>query len=232
MAKCPKCGKKLPKSASKCPNCQKTVLKNKLPKDVKLKEVPLKVKKVSTAKKKPSSNLSFNTISIFLIIALILVNLVLLSNFLSTPKVQDQLDHDNEKQFEPSKLGMWTSQNNELFVFSQDENFYWYNTYNELNDNYYHGTYNYTNGLDALTEMGYTEEEFYTTFGNDIALENVYSINIFPSLIIENEKDLTSTKIKENESWWYLLIIKNDDSAIAYNKTLDLRYDLTKYNNR
>ena len=133
MAKCPKCGKKLPKNASKCPNCQKTILKNRLPKDVKLKEVPLKVKKVSTAKKKSSSNLSFNTISIFLIIALILVNLVLLSNFLSTPKVQNQLNHDNEKQFEPSELGMWTSQNNELFVFSQDKNFYWYNTYNCTN---------------------------------------------------------------------------------------------------
>ena len=40
--------------------------------------------------------------------------------------------------------------------------------------------------------------------------------------------DKDERDIKENESWWYILIVKDEQTAIAYNKTLDLRYSLIK----
>ena len=46
-----------------------------------------------------------------------------------------------------------------------------------LNDNYYKGKYNYKTGTDALTEMGFTTDEFKKEYGQDIKLENIYSIN-------------------------------------------------------
>ena len=237
MTICSKCGKKIPKNAIKCPHCHKIVNKPLPPKNIKVKSVPLKVKKVKTARTKievVKPNLSyFNNWTIFFIIALVLINLVLLSNFLTQQQNQPKVAENNEQtSIEVSKLGSWKDQNNSLFIFTQDNNFYWYNSYLVQNDNYYKGTYNYKVGLAALEEMGYTEEEFYITFGNDLSLDNVYSINLFPTTLIENQIDVSSTKLAPNESWWYLLIIKNDETAVAYNKTLDSRYNLTIYNSR
>ena len=203
-------------------------------KNIKVKDIPLKVKKAKIAKAQKSSVLSSNALPIYLIIALILINIILLANYVSTrEKNSPTYDISNERiAIKASKLGSWQDQNNQLLIFAEDNNFYWYTSSTTQNDNYYQGTYNYQTGLEALKEMGYTEDEFYLTFGNDISLDNVYSINIFPSLLINNHRDLTSIKLKPNETWWYLLIIKNDDTAIGYNKTLDLRYNLTKYQSR
>lgn len=233
MAICSKCGKKIAKNTTKCPFCHQKVINSKPSKDFQLKKVPLKVKKTHLSRRS-SSVLSSNTLIIFFIIALILINLVLLDNYLSSKKTSTIPEKTAEEQqyIELSELGSWTDQNNNLFIFAKDDNFYWYDSYLKQNDNYYKGTYDYKKGLEALAEMGYSEEEFHQTFGDDLSLDNVYSINLFPSLLIKNQQDITSTKLKDNESWWYLLIIKDNDSAIAYNKTLDLRYNLTKYNNR
>lgn len=233
MAICSKCGKKIVKNATKCPFCHQKVVNPKPSKDFQLKKVPLKVKKTHLSRRS-SSVLSSNTLIIFFIIALILINLVLLDNYLSSKKKSTIPEETIEEQqyIEVSELGSWTDQNNNLFIFANDDNFYWYDSYLNQNDNYYKGTYDYKKGLEALAEMGYTEEEFHQTFGDDLSLDNIYSINLFPSLLIKNKQDITSTKLKDNETWWYLLIIKDNDTAIAYNKTLDLRYNLTKYNNR
>lgn len=76
--------------------------------------------------------------------------------------------------------------------------------------------------------MGYTEEEFYKTFSKDANIEKLYSLTLVPKIVLQNGKDIKNIKLSENESWWYILIIKDDDTAIAYNKTLDLRYNLKK----
>ena len=69
-------------------------------------------------------------------------------------------------------------------------------------------------------------KEFRKIFGDDILLEDVYSIEITPNKAIIDGKDVTSTSIKPNTKWWYILIIRPDGSAMSYNKTLDSRYDL------
>ena len=237
MAVCPKCGKKILKSATKCPYCHKLIAHQHFNGDIKLKPIPLKVKPVKEVKDlkkgsfKTKSNLSYsNTLTIFLIVALVLINALLLLNLINQFSVEKpSTNTDDSKVIIPdSRLGNWLAEDNNLFIFADDNNFFWYDSSLNLKDNYYTGTYNYKNGLAALEEMGYTEEEFYQTFGNDLKLENVYSLNLFPTSLHKNSLDLSSS-LATKETWWFLLIIKNEKTALGYNKTLDLRYTFTRY---
>ena len=74
--------------------------------------------------------------------------------------------------------------------------------------------------------MGYTEEEFKTTFGDNIQKEHVYSLHITPQVIFVNGEDVSAKSIKKNEEWWFMVVIKDDGKAQGYNKTLDKRYNL------
>lgn len=166
-----------------------------------------------------------NTIAV--LIFLIITTLIIIS-------IATKLDFKKEEnQPEEIKLttnikGTWQSSYNGLFVFNEDNTFYWYNSYDNLKDNYYRGTYNYKTGNEALNEMGYTEEEFKKEFGADVKLDNIYSINLKPNYAFMSGIDITSVELNENETWWYLLIIKEDNTAYGYNKTLDLKYNLIK----
>lgn len=124
--------------------------------------------------------------------------------------------------------GSWKSSNNGLFVFNKDNSFYWYNSFNNLQDNYYKGTYNYKTGQEALDEMGFTEEELKKEYDGKIKPENVYSINLKPTSVQKNKIDITSVELNENETWWYILLINDDNTANGYNKALDLKYNLIK----
>ena len=130
-----------------------------------------------------------------------------------------------EEVVNTSIYNRWESSSGGEFVFDEDESFYWYKSAGDL-DNYYYGLYSFLTGQSALEEMGYTEEEFKSNFGENINIDNVYSIEITPKKAVLEGKDVTSTTIKTNTTWWYILIIRNDGSAISYNKTLDTRYEL------
>ena len=235
MKTCPKCGKKISKKVTTCPHCHKPILKTTPPKDFKVNNIPLKVKKVKHHKNNKTNTISLKTniITLILLILLIIINISLLTIYFKKPEEQPIHEELNNSKatIELSNLGGWISQNNELFLFAKDNKFYWYDSYLKQDDNYYEGTYNYKSGAAALEEMGYTEEEFYNTFGQELSLDNVYSLNIVPNALIKKQENITNT-LKEDETWWFLLIIKNEETAIAYNKTLELEYDLTKYNNR
>ena len=74
-----------------------------------------------------------------------------------------------------------------------------------------------------------TEDEFFKTFGNNTQINNAYSINMKPLYSYHGGIDTTSSNITEKETWWFIMIIKDDGTALAYNKTLDLHYTLNKY---
>lgn len=170
---------------------------------------------------------SITSIISVLIFILIICSLAL--KILSDLKPQQQPVQEKEKiNLTTNILGSWQSATNGLFVFNKDNTFYWYNSHNNLEDNYYKGNYNYKIGLEALNEMGFTEEEFKKEYGSEIKLENVYSINLQPTLVLKNKIDVTTVEIDENQSWWYILIIKDDYTANGFNKTLDLKYNLIK----
>lgn len=213
-----------------------------------LKPIPLKVKPVKSVKKKKkvkkttsknnSSHLKNNidklkiksTLKIIAVILLFIINIILIYNIVSTT---DNTKKNNEKNNIPTKIlksnsviGTWKTSNDGLFVFDDNSTFYWYDSYKNLSNNYYGGTYNYKKGVEALEEMGYTLEEFKNTFGENINLDHVYSMNILPTISYKGGIDISTRDLKENESWWFILIIKNDKTALGYNKTLDIRYNL------
>jgi hypothetical protein len=185
--------------------------------------IPKKIKK--TEKKGIQLIKSITSIISVLIFILIIITLTL--------NILDNLKPNKEEVKEEIKLstniiGSWQSATNGLFVFNEDNTFYWYNSHNNLEDNYYKGSYNYKTGLEALNEMGFTEEEFKKEYGAKIKLENVYSINLQPTLVQKNKIDVTTVEVDENKSWWYIMIIKEDYTANGFNKTLDIKYNLIK----
>lgn len=205
--------------------------------EINIKPIPLKVKPITPPKEiKTKSDLEIKDKKVISTIKIIIVILLLVANTFLIIKVVTNKEEQTPNKKETKKiehttsniLGNWRSANNSLFAFEDNNNFFWYEYYDDLNDNYYSGTYNYKNGLDALNEMGYSEQEFTTTFGEDIKIENVYSLNLIPNYAFKAHKDVTSKDLKEKETWWFILMIRNDGTAMAYNKTLDIRYNLVK----
>ena len=187
--------------------------------------LPKKVKKAE----RTSVQIIKSITSIISVLIFILIVCSLALKILSDLKPQQPQVQDKEKiNLTTNIIGSWQSATNGLFVFNKDNTFYWYNSHNNLEDNYYKGNYNYKIGLEALNEMGFTEEEFKKEYGSEIKLENVYSLNLQPTLVLKNKIDVTTVEIDENQSWWYILIIKDDYTANGFNKTLYLKYNLIK----
>ena len=164
-------------------------------------------------------------LKVLIIIALVRGNTFFLINYINkNHKVEDKTDKievTSEKQEEKKLNNIWV-ENNKKIVFNNDNTF----EYHDNITDYYSGTYSYLKGEKALEEMGYTEEDLYTQFGEGINKENVYSMQLSPTKRMINDEDKSGI-IKENTKWWFILIVKEEDEAIGYNKTLDERYNLT-----
>ena len=74
--------------------------------------------------------------------------------------------------------------------------------------------------------MGYSQDEFKLNFPNITNLDNVYSITIKPTYLYRNHLNVTNTQLQENETWWFIIMIDDEGNTVAYNKTLDQRYNL------
>lgn len=258
MKQCPKCNLSIPKNAKKCQYCGVTInkkLKDKIEKqpdiikepnkiteteslettiELEVNTIPLKVKPVKAPKSPdiiPKEKIKIHSsIKIAIVVLLFLVNTILIIRIVADKEENIKQPEKNiiTQHTTSEILGNWRSSNNGLFAFEDNKNFFWYEYYDDLKNNYYSGTYNYKKGLDAIEEMGYTEEEFNKTFGEEIKIENVYSMNLLPTYSFKAGNNMTEEDLKKDETWWYILMIKNDGTAIAYNKTLDLRYNLVK----
>lgn len=173
----------------------------------------------------------FSTVKVITVLVLLAVTFVLIANIVL------EIDKDKSVVLEPDDLkiedkigdvlGSWLTGNKSLFVFDKNSNFYWYDSYTDKTNNYYAGTFTYKTGLDALEEMGYTEEDLKVSFEDNIKVENVYSIIMTPKTVIKAHKDVSASELRERETWWFLIIKKDDGTAYGYNKTLDIRYNLT-----
>lgn len=263
MAKCPKCGLDYKVNVRKCPNCRTVMspikkdidlpkLKNdvklgeeKSVKEVKVKQIPLKVKRVKSFKNEDrrSSSLvrekkfSFmSSLKIVFVSLLLLLNVLLIINIViqvdgAAPSTLEKNYEDSIKKIdtEISLNGSWITQNSGKFLFQDDNKFYWYDNYQVLDDNYYGGSFTYKQGEEALSDMGITYYELCSELEvEDIKIDNIYSIELVPILAIRNRQDATISNLKKDEKWWMLFIITEDRYAVAYNKTLDLRYSLKK----
>lgn len=193
----------------------------------KIKEENIPPKKVKKTKKTAMQILKSIT-SIISVLVFVLILTTLSLSIVDNLKPNQKEKPQEETKLTTNIIGSWQSATNGLFVFNEDNTFEWYNSHNNLEDNYYKGNYNYKTGIEAIKEMGFTEEEFKKEYGEEIKLENVYSINLTPTLVQKNKIDVTTVEIDENKSWWYILIIKEDYTANGYNKTLDIKYNLIK----
>lgn len=193
----------------------------------KIKEENILPKKVKKTKKTAMQMLKSIT-SIISVLVFVLILTTLSLSIVDNLKPNQKEKPQAEIKLTTNIVGSWQSATNGLFVFNEDNTFEWYNSHNNLEDNYYKGNYNYKTGIEAIKEMGFTEEEFKKEYGEEIKLENVYSINLIPTLVQKNKIDVTTVEIDENDSWWYILIIKEDYTANGYNKNLDIKYNLIK----
>ena len=138
--------------------------------------------------------------------------------------IKDDTENIKVTSKEPEELeykNTWIY-NNQSYTFDDNTFTYYENIYE-----YYEGTYEYLKGEKALEEMGYTEEDIIDNFGTGINKENLYSMKLKPTKRVIRDVDKSKT-IKENTTWWFILILKDEDNAIGYNKTLDEKYDLAK----
>ncbi len=203
--------------------------------NIRVKQIPLKIKPTKKPKKKSKEKNNNLTKKIFSTINIIIVTLLLIINIFIIINIAIKIDNKNINNSTPmnkipsssSMLGSWKTVNDGLFSFQDDYNFYWYDSYQHIEDNYFSGTYNYKSGEEALKEMGYTIEEARISFGNNVSIENIYSLNLMPKMAHKGGIDTTGKDLIEDEVWWFILIIKDDKTALGYNKTLDIRYNLT-----
>lgn len=154
-------------------------------------------------------------LTIFLIIVLFIMSICLIVSIVKVQRnkitiikdVPSLINEDN------GLFSTWVSNNDEILSFNSDLSF----DYIMNNEENYKGEFTYNVGLDALRDMGYSMEEFNKSFAKEINHDNVYSLKLVPT-----KED------NDNDEWWIIFIIKDDGSAIAYNKSLDIRYTLSK----
>lgn len=176
-------------------------------------------------KKKDKIN---NAILLSIIVLLLLItSYVIINKMIESEKKPVIIADNNAKKNTKLNLNTkWVTADDSMFYFDKDGNFYWYDDYTNKKDNYYDGTYTYKQGKEALKEMGYDEKEFIKVFGEKISEDNVYSLELTPITAYIEGKDQSEAFLPKGTKWWYILIIKSEGGAIAYNKTLDIRYHL------
>lgn len=213
--------------------------KNK-PSDIKIKPIKLIVKKPQKVKKKNKTepinkkeqgiiNL-FTSIRYILILSLLLVSIILITNIVTELEKEPT---SNPKAILANNsidglISNWQTNSGYTITFTDNNTFYIYESGIETFNNYYIGKYDYIENNDAITKMGYTSlEELKKDFNIENYL-NIYLIELKPESYYHNNKDIISRKIEKNEKWNLIFIIKDNKNAIAYNKTLDIRYKLTR----
>jgi len=202
---------------------------------VNLNEIPLtidektiiekQIKKEIKETKKTKRSIFFTTIEVTCIFFLLILSIYIIKATITSPRTSKTINKlSSTITKEETIIGNWITNKDNIFMFNNDNTFYWYNNYKILNNDFYNGTYTYKQGINALEEMGYTEEEYNQELKDEnIDLDNIYSIK----LNITNEYINNINKTKNN-TWWIIMVLKDNEKASIYNKTLDTRYNLNK----
>lgn len=120
-------------------------------------------------------------------------------------------------RFHENKIeGYWIDSSNELLYFDDEGNYYIYENYNELTDNYYYGTYKVEDGLYLNSdETLYADKDYY--YYQISTLYNKVKINgeIYDETIDLIEQGFTLKLDKKNKN---TLILVNGDIEIEFEK--------------
>lgn len=117
------------------------------------------------------------------------------------------------------------------WVFRSGE-FWWYKSFNDLNDNYWYGTTTIYQGKEGLKAVGIDEDkadEVIALGNGKITLADIYTIICTPKKIISGGKDLSSTNIPENTKWNQIWILIDHGSEGIEAQVLDVDNNSKNY---
>ena len=134
-----------------------------------------------------------------------------------------------------------SDENNNEFVVKQihHEPCSYYNFSNKLESeiNDYHRLLNIGINLPKLYEIDYQNERILKEYidgktidyyvKNDLMKQDyINQVKKMCEVLYKNNLNVTKTQVSKNETWWFIIIISDDGTVNAYNKTLDTRYQL------
>ncbi len=164
----------------------------------------------------PTPSKKSNTPLIIIIIILIaLISVVVAVVVLSKPDDTDNKKDSETTETEQKKLkiyGDWKTQSYdaETYWVFKDNEFWWYQSYNNLNDNYWYGKTTIETGRQGIKNVGLNENAIETILENSqgrVTEDDIYTLTLTPEKIISNGIDKSSTNIPENSKWHYVWII-------------------------
>ena len=94
------------------------------------------------------------------------------------------------------------------WVFKGNE-FYWYKSFNDLNDNYWYGTYEKYIGKEGFKKLGLDPNTLdgLIVNGRKVEESDVYALILTPKKIITDGEDKSDTNIADNSTWNQLWVI-------------------------
>ena len=118
--------------------------------------------------------------------------------------------HNNGKKMNLEGEWIILSGSEATWEFKNGE-FWFYKSYNDKEDNYWYGTYEYKTGKDGLKLIGIDESRLENMLyqGNgSITAESVYGIVLHPKMIYADGQDKSATNMS-GEDWHYVWVIVN-----------------------
>jgi hypothetical protein len=163
------------------------------------------MKKKKNKKKKESNNKKI--IEFTLLLLLVSILLFLLFTFLLREK--------NEYDYEHVISHSFVAKDGSYIVFKKDKTFYWYKDKDNLEDNYYYGTYEIYRGENAVEHIssdlalyGVTEAEqrdIIKKQGNKDPIDHYYSWNLYNRKLVTNKE----TQEIDRDSHFYGMVSDN-----------------------
>ena len=95
------------------------------------------------------------------------------------------------------------------WVFKNNE-FWWYKSVNDLNDNYWYGTTEIITGKDGLKKAGLSEDKIDTIIkqsNGNVTEDDVYTIVCTPKQMISAGQDQSSINIPADVAWTYIWVV-------------------------
>lgn len=119
----------------------------------------------------------------------------------------------------------------EYWVFRNGE-FWWYQSVNDLNDNYWYGTTQILTGKEGLSKAGLDESKVDTIFSNSngkINATDIYTMILTPQKIISGGVDKSSTNIPEGTTWTYIWILVDHGNEGIEGQVLNMQTYYASY---
>lgn len=151
-------------------------------------------------------------VSHFIIVIIIALAIIFLSAIIFLVAAPFIFNKSNVKTNDLEIYGGWKTQspNAETYWVFDNNEFWWYQSYNDLNDNYWYGKVTIETGREGLKNVGLNESSVDTIIQNSngkVTDDDIYTLTLTPEKIISGGIDKSSTNIPEDSKWHYVWIV-------------------------